>query len=168
MFLWNPNARYTPGDKSCSNMSRRHFAATNRLVCPGELLWKSLSLQQNFVAAKRPPILFCFSFATYYRNKILSQRQGFSQKFSGTNEAICRRDGLLQLVVRPAHTEWSVANLSHGVFTPTSFSGSSPTRPPGRERVEQEWSLEMRSKTHWSQLKVKWTKISTFFILVQF
>ena len=36
---------------SCSNMSRRHVAATNRFVCTGELFWKSLTLKQNFVAA---------------------------------------------------------------------------------------------------------------------
>ena len=29
---------------SCSNMLRRHIAATNRFVYPGEMLWKSLSL----------------------------------------------------------------------------------------------------------------------------
>ena len=61
--------RYTLGDKlqqhvaatdhsmctgratSCSNKVRRHVAATNRFVCTGEFLWKSFSLQQNFVAA---------------------------------------------------------------------------------------------------------------------
>ena len=61
--------RYTLGDKllqhvaatdhsvctgratSCSNKVRRHVAATNRFVCTGEFLWKSLSPQQNFVAA---------------------------------------------------------------------------------------------------------------------
>ena len=36
---------------SCSNKVRRHVAATNRFVCTGEFLWKSLSPQQNFVAA---------------------------------------------------------------------------------------------------------------------
>ena len=36
---------------SCSNMSRRHVAATNRFVCTGELFWKSLTPKQNFVAA---------------------------------------------------------------------------------------------------------------------
>ena len=36
---------------SCSNTVRRHVAATNRFVCTGEFLWKSLSPQQNFVAA---------------------------------------------------------------------------------------------------------------------
>ena len=61
--------RYTLGDKlqqqvaatehsmctgsstSCSNTLRRHVAATNRFVCTGKFLWKSLSLQQSFVAA---------------------------------------------------------------------------------------------------------------------
>ena len=60
--------RYTLGDKlqqhvavtdhsmwtdratSCSNTVRRHVAATNRFVCT-EVLWKSLSPQENFVAA---------------------------------------------------------------------------------------------------------------------
>ena len=36
---------------SCSHKVRRHVAATNRFVCTGEFLWKSLSPQQNFVAA---------------------------------------------------------------------------------------------------------------------
>ena len=36
---------------SCSNKVRRHVAATNRFVCAGEFLWKSLSPQQNLVAA---------------------------------------------------------------------------------------------------------------------
>ena len=36
---------------SCSNKVSRHVAATNRFVCTGEFLWKSLSPQQNFVAA---------------------------------------------------------------------------------------------------------------------
>ena len=61
--------RYTLGDKllqyvattdhsvctgratSCSNEVRRYVAATNRFVCTGEFLGKSLSRQQNFVAA---------------------------------------------------------------------------------------------------------------------
>ena len=36
---------------SCSNKVRRPVAATNRFVCTGEFLWKSLSPRQNFVAA---------------------------------------------------------------------------------------------------------------------
>ena len=61
--------RYTLGDKlqqqvaatdhsmcrgpstSCTNTLRRHVATTNRLVCTGEFLRKSFSLQQSFVAA---------------------------------------------------------------------------------------------------------------------
>ena len=61
--------RYTLGDKlqqrvaerdhsmctgpatSCSNKLRRHVAATTRFMCAGEFWWKSLSLQQSFVAA---------------------------------------------------------------------------------------------------------------------
>ena len=61
--------RYTLGDKllqhvaatdhsmctgratSCSNKVRRHVAATNCFVCTEEFLLKSLSPQQNFVAA---------------------------------------------------------------------------------------------------------------------
>ena len=38
---------------SCSNKVRWHVAATNCFVCTGEFLWKSLSPQQNFVAATR-------------------------------------------------------------------------------------------------------------------
>ena len=36
---------------SCSNTVRWHVAVTNRFVCTGEFLGKSLSLQRNFVAA---------------------------------------------------------------------------------------------------------------------
>ena len=44
--------RYTHLATSCSNKSRQHVAATNRFVCTGEFLWKSLSLHiMNFVAA---------------------------------------------------------------------------------------------------------------------
>ena len=61
--------RYTQGDKllqhvaatdhsmctgratSCSNKVRRHVAAANCFVCTEEFLLKSLSPQQNFVAA---------------------------------------------------------------------------------------------------------------------
>ena len=38
-------------------------------------------------------------------DKILLQRQIFSQKFSSTHEAICRRDMFVQLVAGPVHTE---------------------------------------------------------------
>ena len=36
---------------SCSNMLWRHIMETNHFVCAEELLWKYLSLQQDFVAA---------------------------------------------------------------------------------------------------------------------
>ena len=76
---------------SCSNTVRRHIAATNRFVCTGEFLGKSLSLQRNFVAAtsckksNQTEIvqLNCCS------DKIQLQRQRFSQKFSSTHDAIC-------------------------------------------------------------------------------
>ena len=40
----------TGGMTSCSNMLQRHIAATNHFMCNREFLWKSLSLQQNFIA----------------------------------------------------------------------------------------------------------------------
>ena len=55
-------------------------------------------------------------------SKFCRRDKNFHKKFSCTHEAICRRDVLLQLVVRPVYTEWSVANLSHSVFTSSSFS----------------------------------------------
>ena len=36
---------------SCRHMLRRYIAVTNRFKCTGEIFWKSLSLQQNFVAS---------------------------------------------------------------------------------------------------------------------
>ena len=70
-----------------------------------------------------------------------------TEKVSNTYEAICRCEVLLHLVARPVHTEWSVANLSHSVFTPTSFSGSFPTQPPEREmgRVWEEPGNEVEN-----------------------
>ena len=42
---------------------RRHVAGTNRFVCTGEFLWKSLSLQQNLspqqVAQIQSDLIFC-------------------------------------------------------------------------------------------------------------
>ena len=69
MSMHLAKGRYTLGDKllqhvaatdhsmctgratSCSNKVRRHVAATNGFVCTGDFLCKSLSPQQNFVAA---------------------------------------------------------------------------------------------------------------------
>ena len=54
----------------------------------GEILWKSLSLQPNFVAAtsRTNSVWFDF-FATCCCDKILLQRQRFSPNFSSTHEA---------------------------------------------------------------------------------
>ena len=81
-----------------------------------------------------------FFFATCYSDKILSQRQRFSQKVSSTHEAICRSNVWVQLVARPVHTEWSVANLSHSVLTSSSFcySAAGARDGPGR-RGSWEW-----------------------------
>ena len=85
-----PTVLQSSSATSCSNMLRRHIA-TNRFVCTGEVLWKSLPLQQNFVAACNKSHKFCqiWFFATCCCDKILLQRQRFSQNFSSTHEAIC-------------------------------------------------------------------------------
>ena len=96
---------------SCSNKVRWHVAATNPFVCTGEFLWKSLSPKQNFVAAtsgKKSNHTIC---ATCWSNKILLQRQRFSQKFSSTNEAICHCDVPLQSVAAT-----SCSTCTHRVF----------------------------------------------------
>ena len=86
----------------------RHVVATNRLECTGEFLWKSLSLQQNFVAAKsRTNSVWFYFFLTCCSDKTLLRRQRFSQKFSSTLETICRCDVLPHRVAatsRPTFT----------------------------------------------------------------
>ena len=75
---------------SCRNMLRRHLAATNRFECTGEILWKSLSLQQNFVAAtSHTKYCLIWFFATCCCDKILLEK---IQKFSSTHEPICHCD----------------------------------------------------------------------------
>ena len=79
-----------PAIASCRNMLRRHLAATNRFECTGEILWKSLSLQQNFVAAtSHTKFCLIWFFATCCCDKILLQK---IQKFSTTHEPICHCD----------------------------------------------------------------------------
>ena len=113
--------RYTLGDKlqqqvaatdhsvctgpatSCSNMLRRHIEATNRFVCTGDILWKSLSLQQNFVTATSRTNSVWFDFlqnvpATKFfcRNKDFHKNsQIHTKRFVA---AMCCSDMLLQLV----------------------------------------------------------------------
>ena len=81
-----------------------------------EFLWKSLSLQQNFVAATSRTNSVWFDFLRLVAVVKFCCGDKFSQKFSSTHEAICRCDVsltvLLQLVARPVHMEWSVAATS--------------------------------------------------------
>ena len=102
---------------SCSNMLRRHIAATNRSVCTGEFLWKSFSLQQNFVAAtcckksNRTEFVrliaatkFCcrdkdfHKFLQYTRSDVSPQRVAATSRRTCAHGVISRRDLLLQLV----------------------------------------------------------------------
>ena len=112
---------------SCSNLlSWRHVVGTNRFVCTGEFLWKSLSLQQNFVTAtsKNQIRQFVRLFAA---TKFCCRDKDF-HKISPVRTkrliaAMCCRNMLLQLVEGPVHTEWSVAtscccNLSGSVYCP--------------------------------------------------
>ena len=90
---------------SCSNTLRRHIAATNRFVCTEEFLWKSLSLQQNFVAAINRKNCLIWFFAPCCYDKILLRRRRFShtKKTLHTKRfvaATCRRDMLLQFRLR--------------------------------------------------------------------
>ena len=94
---------------SCSNTVRRHVAATNRFECTGKFLWKSLSPQQSFVAAtSQKKIKSDWICATFCGDKILLQRQRFSQKFSSTLQAICRYD-----VSHVSHQTEAVNNSKH-------------------------------------------------------
>ena len=71
----------------------RHVAATNRFECTENFFWKSLSLQQNIVAAtSRTNSVWFYFFLTCCSDILLLRRQRFSQKFSSTLEAICRCD----------------------------------------------------------------------------
>ena len=109
-------------------MSLRHIATTNRFVCAWEFLWKSLSLQQNFVAAtccKKSNqtesvrlvavTKFCCRDKDFHKISAVHTKRFVA--------AMCRRNMLLQLVAGPVHTEWSVAatfccNLSPSAYRP--------------------------------------------------
>ena len=78
---------------SCSNKLRRLVAVTNRFVCFGEFLWRSLSPQQHFVAATS-----CMKSNLW---DLLLRQKPFAyttilrllpKKFYSTHEAICRCD----------------------------------------------------------------------------
>ena len=129
--LHNINRRFRVGTHlatSFSNTLQRHVAATNRFVCAGEFLWKSLSPQHNFVTTtsrkksnqtefvglvaatklccrekdfrKNSPVhTKRFVVATCRRNVLLHSRR------TSTHGVICRRALLLQLVAECVPTE---------------------------------------------------------------
>ena len=136
--------RYTLGDKlqqhvaatyhsmctgratSCSNKVRRHFAATNRFVCTGEFLWKSLSLQQNFVSATSrtdsvwfdflrlvAATKFCCGDKDFHKNSPVHTKRFVA--------ATCRLTLLLQLVALPVHMEWYVAGTCCCILSPSVY-----------------------------------------------
>ena len=94
----------------------------------------------------------CFFLRLVAATKLFRRDKDF-KKVSSTHDAICRSDIWVQLVARPVHTEWSVANLSHSVFTSSSFSYSAPGARdgPGR-RGPWEWG---RKHTRVSLIKTK-------------
>ena len=119
--------RYTIGDKL-----QQHVAATRcsdkSLRVYWRNLWKSLSLQQNFVAATSrtdsvwfdflrlvAATKFCCGDKDFHKNSPVH-----TMRFVA---ATCRLTLLLQLVARPVHMEWYVAatcccNLSLSVYRP--------------------------------------------------
>ena len=114
---------------SCSNLlSWWHVVATNHFVCSGEFLWKSLSLQQNFVTATCCKKSNQTEFVRLFTATKFCCRDKDFPKISPVHmkrliAAMCRRNVLLQLVVGPVHMEWSVAtsccfNLSGSVYRP--------------------------------------------------
>ena len=116
--------------------TRRHVAATCRgdtlqrqsLRVNWRNLWKSLSLQQNFVAATSrtdsvwfdflrlvAATKFCCGDKDFHKNSPVHTKRFVA--------ATCRLTLLLQLVARPVHMEWYVAatcccNLSPSVYRP--------------------------------------------------
>ena len=88
---------FVTADCACSEEVDEYWrqvaAATNRFVYTREFLWKSLSLQQNFVVTTGGTNSVWFDyFATCCSDKILLWRQRFSQTFSRPHQAICRYD----------------------------------------------------------------------------
>ena len=96
-------------EKSSTNFHHT-VLRTNRFVSTGGVLWKSSSLQHNFVAAtshrKSNQTKVCAPCCGY---KILLQRQRFWQKLSSEHEAICRCHVMLQLAA--VRMMWSVAAM---------------------------------------------------------
>ena len=62
---------------------QQHVVATNRFVCTGEILWKSLSLQWNFVAATTRINSVWFDFLQHVAaTKLCCRDKDFHKKFS--------------------------------------------------------------------------------------
>ena len=133
-LTWTPfygerscKGRYTLGDEL-----QQHVAATRcsdkSLRVNWRNLWKSLSLQQNFVAATSrtdsvwfdflrlvAATKFCCGDKDFHKNSPVHTKRFVA--------ATCRFTLLLQLVARPVHMEWYVAatcccNLSPSVYRP--------------------------------------------------
>ena len=112
---------------------------TQRQIAPScvleNFLWKSLSPQQNFVAATCPRTTKKSNQTEFVRlvaaTKSCCRKKDFFHKNSPVHTkrfvaAMCRRNVLLQLVARLVHTEWSVAetcccNLPPSVFRSLIF-----------------------------------------------
>ena len=95
---------------SCSNTLQRQVAATNRVVCAGKFLWKSLSLQHNFVAATSRKKSNQTEFVRLVAATKLCCRDKHFHKNSPTHTkgfvaATCRRNVLLQVGAGPVHME---------------------------------------------------------------
>ena len=109
-------------------LTRWHIAATNRSVCNGEFLWKSLLLQQNFVAATSRTNSVLFDFLQLVAATKFCCIDKYFQKNSPVHRkrfvaATCRLTVLLKLVAWHVHLEWSVTttcccNLSPSVYRP--------------------------------------------------
>ena len=89
---------------SCRITLQWHITVTNPFMCTGKCLWKSLSLQQNFVAATSHTKSVWFDFLQHaaatkfrYRDKDFHNNSPIHTKWFVT--MMCCRDTLLQLVV---------------------------------------------------------------------
>ena len=104
--------RYTLGDKLQQHVVETR-CSDKSLHVYWRILWKSLSLQQNFVATTSRTDSVWFDFLRLVAaTKFLFWRQRyFSQKFSSTHEAICHCDMSPHLVAATHHL-----TCTHGVI----------------------------------------------------
>ena len=152
--------------KKCSYKILRvgtHYATRVAATCGRDFLQRQIAscvletFCENLCGCNRilspQQVAQCFFFLRLVAATKFCRRDKDFKKVSSTHEAICRSDIWVQLVARPVHTEWSVANLSHSVFTSSSFSYSAPGARdgPGR-RGPWEWG---RKHTRVSLIKTK-------------